>query len=229
MANTVRCRHAIPHLLTTSLTIAYEHNQAEYGWFALAKAQPLGVHRVGTLFVSHSPHIYARVALQARLGATPYARIWAPTGLLFHAAPRTSLSLSNVIAALSGVSPPLQITKPFPAKRKPSSRDLLSPVSGQPLGARSPCATSSAAAGTAASRHPQHHTPKSHRRPPNRVNEHAAKPPARNPSTASSATASPSLSPKPRRRQRRQRRRRCRPRRAVSAARPCTSLWAPRR
>ena len=45
--------------------------QAEYGWFALAKAQPLGVHRVGTLFVSHSPHIYARVALQARLGATP--------------------------------------------------------------------------------------------------------------------------------------------------------------
>ena len=45
--------------------------QAEYGWFALAKAQPLGVHRVGTLFLSHSPHIYARVALQARLGATP--------------------------------------------------------------------------------------------------------------------------------------------------------------
>ena len=45
--------------------------QAEYDWLALVKAQPLGVYRVGTLFLSHLSHIYAHVALQARLGATP--------------------------------------------------------------------------------------------------------------------------------------------------------------
>ena len=42
--------------------------QAEYGWLALAKAYPLGLHRVYTLFISQPPHIYAHMALQVRLG-----------------------------------------------------------------------------------------------------------------------------------------------------------------